>query len=109
MAGRPRPQASATLTPTWYVSAYLKWGGTYHYDYIRFPDRNQTFDAHLACLRIGTALNAKLSTNAFLQYNSAAAAFLANLRSRYTLQLSRGQRPVDRLQQRPQHGRRPLP
>lgn len=76
-------QASINLTPTWYVSPHLELGGTYRYDHIRFPERDQSFDAHLARLRIGTALNTKLSTNAFLQYNTAAAAFSANLRFRY--------------------------
>lgn len=47
------------------------------------PDRDQGFDAHLARLRIGTALNTKVSTNAFIQFNSATNTVSANVRFRY--------------------------
>ena len=40
-------------------------------------------DAHLFRVRIGTALNTRLSTNVFIQYNSVADAFSANVRFRY--------------------------
>ncbi len=71
------------LTPVWYVSPHLELTGEYHWDRVRFPDRNQGFDAHIARLRIGTALNTNLSTNAFIQYNSATEAVSANVRFRY--------------------------
>lgn len=76
-------QATVEVTPIWYVSPHLELSGSYQYDRIRFPDRDQRFDAHLARLRIGTALNTKLSTNAFLQLNSAAQGVFANVRFRY--------------------------
>lgn len=76
-------QATVEVAPTWYVSPHLELSGSYQYNRIRFPDRDQRFDAHLARLRIGTALNTRVSTNAFLQLNSAAHGLSANVRFRY--------------------------
>jgi hypothetical protein len=76
-------QATAEVSPIWYVSAHLELSGYYRFDRIRFPDRDQRFDAHLARLRIGTALNTKVSTNAFIQFNSTANTVSANVRFRY--------------------------
>lgn len=76
-------QLTLLLAPIWYVSRHLELRGDYVYNRVRFPDRNQRFDAHIVRLRIGTALNTKLSTNALIQYNSAQASLSANVRFRY--------------------------
>ncbi len=76
-------QATAGVSPILYVSPHLELSGFYRFDRIRFPDRDQGFDAHLARLRIGTALNTKVSTNAFIQFNSATNTVSANVRFRY--------------------------
>ncbi len=76
-------RTAVTLAPAWNVSRHLELGGTYLYNRTRFPDRNEQFDAHIARLRIGTALNTRVSTNAFLQFNSARSAVSANVRFRY--------------------------
>jgi hypothetical protein len=76
-------QATAQVSPIWYVSPHLELAGTYRFNRIRFPDRDQRFDAHLARLRIGTALNTEVSTNAFIQFNSATNTVSANIRFRY--------------------------
>ncbi len=76
-------QAAITLSPTWYVSKHFELTGDYEYNRIRFPDRDQRLDAHIARLRIGTALNTSLSANTFVQYNSAVNRFSANVRFRY--------------------------
>jgi hypothetical protein len=76
-------QATAEVAPIWYVSPHLELSGFYQFTRIRFPDRDQRLDVHLARLRIGTALNTKLSTNAFIQFNSTAHAVSANVRFRY--------------------------
>ena len=76
-------QARLVFTPTWYVSPHLELSGSYEYNRVRFSDRDQEFDAHLMRLRIGTALNTHLSTNAFLQYNSDRDVVSANIRFRY--------------------------
>jgi hypothetical protein len=71
------------LTPTWYVSKHLEFTAEYFYNRVRFDERGQQFNAHITRLRIGTALNTKLSTNAFIQYNSTIAQVSANIRFRY--------------------------
>ena len=76
-------QASVGVSPIWYISPHLELAASYRHTRVRFPDRDQAFNANLARLRIGTALNAKVSTNAFLQYNSAFDAISANIRFRY--------------------------
>ncbi|MFK7846385.1 MAG: DUF5916 domain-containing protein [Rhodothermales bacterium] len=76
-------QSSINIRPVWYISKHLELGGSYSFNHIEFPDRNQSFDVHVARLRIRTALNTKLSTNAFLQYNSVSNSFSTNVRFRY--------------------------
>jgi len=76
-------EATAGVSPVWYVSPHLELAGSYVYNRIRFPDRGESFDAHLARLRIGTALNTAVSTNAFIQFNSASHSVSANVRFRY--------------------------
>jgi hypothetical protein len=76
-------RSTVSIEPTWFVSRHLELTGEYEYSRIRFPDRDQRFDAHVARLRIGTALNTMLSANAFVQYNSTVDRFSTNLRLRY--------------------------
>jgi len=76
-------QVTLGVSPTWYVSPHLELTGSYQYSRIRFPDRDQKLDIHLARLRIGTALNTKVSTNAFVQFNSATHTASLNVRFRY--------------------------
>ncbi len=76
-------QLSMQVRPIWYISKYLELGGSYSFNYIEFPDRNQSFNVHIARLRIQTALNTRLSTNAFLQYNSVTHSISTNVRFRY--------------------------
>ena len=71
------------LSPTWNPSRHLELEGTYDANLVRFPERNQRFIAHVTRLRTQIALNKKVSTNAFLQYNSAASLATANVRFRY--------------------------
>ena len=69
--------------PVWYVSRHLELSASYRVTRICFPSRNDTFLAHLGRLRIGTALNAKLSANAFIQVNSVQHVTSGNVRVRY--------------------------
>ncbi len=70
-------------SPTWNLSRHLELGGTYQANLVRFPNRDQQFVAHVARTRIRVGLNKRLSTNAFLQYNSAADRATADVRFRY--------------------------
>jgi hypothetical protein len=71
------------LTPTWNLSRHLEIGGEYLYSRIRFPDRGQGADIHLAGLRLRTALDARASGNALVQYNSTTDRLEFNVRLRY--------------------------
>ncbi len=71
------------LTPTWNASRHLEIGGDYQLTALRFPVRNQQVNIQLARLRIRTALDARASANAFVQYNSTTDRVDLNLRLRY--------------------------
>lgn len=71
------------VSPTWNPSRHLELGGTYQANIVRFPERDQRFVAHVARTRVRIAVNKRLSTNAFLQYNSAASLVTADVRLRY--------------------------
>ena len=72
-----------SVKPTWNVSRYLEMSSTYEVNVIRFPERNQGFNAHVVRLRTRAALNTHISLNAFVQYNSANDRFSTNIRFRY--------------------------
>lgn len=74
---------SVTLTPNWYISKHLQLNLQYVYNHANFADRDELFKSHITRFSIGTALNRKISTNALVQYNSAADLFSANVRFRY--------------------------
>ncbi len=71
------------LVPVWNASRHLELSLQYEVDVVRFPDRDQGFDAHIARLRIGTALNTKFSVNAFVQGSNISDFAAANVRLRY--------------------------
>jgi hypothetical protein len=73
------------VSPTWNASKHLEIGGTYQLTRLRFPVRNQAVDIHLASLRIGTALNVRLSGTSMVQYNSTTDRLDLNLRFRYNV------------------------
>ncbi|WP_412061324.1 DUF5916 domain-containing protein [Rubrivirga sp. IMCC45206] len=76
-------RATAGVAPTWVVSKHLTLSGDYEVNRIGFPDRDQTFTAHVGRLRVRAALDTQWSLASFLQLNSAARAGLANVRLRY--------------------------
>ena len=76
-------RAQAILSPTWNASRHLELGGDYQVSLLRFPDRNQSTDIHVARLRIRTALDARMSANALVQYNSTSDRMDLNFRLRY--------------------------
>lgn len=74
---------SASVSPSWYVSRYFQVNLQYVYNYGEFKDRGQLMNFHIARLRIGTALDRKLSLNGLFQYNGAQDLFSLNARLRY--------------------------
>jgi hypothetical protein len=73
------------LTPTWNASRHLELGADYQLTALRFPVRDEAVDIHVARLRIRTALDARTSGNAFVQFNSTTNRLDANVRLRYAV------------------------
>ena len=71
------------VKPTWNVSRHLEMISEYEVNVVRFPKRNQGFNAHVVRFRTRAALNTQVSLNAFVQYNSASDRFSTNIRFRY--------------------------
>lgn len=76
-------RVSFSFRTSWNVSPHLEIEGSYTYNYVRFSKRDQTFNSHLALLRLGIPFNTEVSTNIFVQYNSASNSFSSNARFRY--------------------------
>ena len=76
-------RAQVILRPTWNATTHLELGGDYQFTRLRFDDRAQEADVHLVGLRIRTALDARASGNALVQYNSTTDALDLNVRLRY--------------------------
>ncbi|HSG47142.1 MAG TPA: hypothetical protein VLA43_04910, partial [Longimicrobiales bacterium] len=73
---------SLRLTPFWRPSRHLRVSGTYRLDRVRFPGRDQAFDAHVAALRLQLMFDRRLSASTLLQYNSTSDRVTANVRLR---------------------------
>jgi hypothetical protein len=76
-------RAQVLVTPTWNVSPHLELGADYQLSLLRFSDRDQAANIHVARVRARTALNARTSGNAFVQYNSTTDRLDFNVRLRY--------------------------
>ncbi|MGD2070200.1 MAG: DUF5916 domain-containing protein, partial [Gemmatimonadota bacterium] len=74
---------SATLSPRWRASPRLELSTDLEHSRLRFGSRRESFDAAVVRLRARIALDRHLSTETFIQYNSAAGALVGNLRARY--------------------------
>ena len=72
-----------SLSPSWYISKYLQLNLDYLYNYGVFKNRDALLNFHVLRLRIGTALDRKLSVNTLVQYNGAQDLFTVNARFRY--------------------------
>jgi len=74
---------SPSVQPKWNIGASLELGGLYQLDLIRFPDRMQSLNNHIAGIQALYMFSTKLSLSAFVQYNSAINKVLSNIRFRY--------------------------
>jgi len=74
---------SVSAEPSWSVSRYMTIGGFAEYNRVRFPTRDQRFDALISRLRLQLTFNTALSLLAFVQTNTATDAVIVNLRLRY--------------------------
>jgi len=73
------------VSPTWNLNRHLELGTDYQLNVLRFPARNESENIHLVRMRIRTALDAKASGNAFVQYNSTTDRLDFNIRLRYAI------------------------
>ncbi len=71
------------VRPNWNVSRFLEFNLRYQVDLVRFPERDEGFDAHIIRFRTRAALNTRLSFNAFVQFSNTANFGGANVRVRY--------------------------
>ena len=76
-------RANVGMSPVWNASRFLELNARYQVDFVRFPDRNQGFDAHILRLRSRASFNTKFSVNAFVQVSNASDYAAANVRFRY--------------------------
>lgn len=74
---------SPSIEPKWNIGTSMELGGLYRLDLIRFPDRNQSLNNHIAGIRALYMLSTRLSLSAFVQYNSAIHKIISNVRFRY--------------------------
>jgi len=74
---------SVFVRPTWSINSSFELSGTYNYNVLNFPGRDQSFTSHVGRLKALYMLNTKISASAFVQYNSAIDAVISNFRFRY--------------------------
>ncbi len=74
---------TASLGPTWNISKHFELEGSYIYNLSNAGINDEYFNMHVAQIRIRTALNTKLSANAFIQLNTVADIINSNIRIRY--------------------------
>lgn len=78
-------RVTGSVSPTWNVSKHLELEASYLYNRIDVEQTEDWFTVHVGQLRVRTALNTKLSTNAFMQFNSSADIMSTNIRFRYNI------------------------
>jgi len=74
---------SVEASPMLNLSASLQLSGTYQFNTVHFPDRNQSLQSHIARVNVLYMYSTKLSASAFVQLNNLNDAFIGNFRIRY--------------------------
>lgn len=69
--------------PEWAISKNVLLEAEYELNLVRFPDRDQEFDAHILRLRSQFALNTEVSLASFIQFSTASNFVTTNVRFRY--------------------------
>jgi hypothetical protein len=76
--------ASLSTGIDWNPSMHLFLGALYRLDAVEFPDRRQSFTAHVGRLRAEVMFTTKTSALGFVQFNSTQNAIIGNFRFHYT-------------------------
>jgi hypothetical protein len=76
-------RATVGVRPIWGISSDLTLSGYYQFNRVEFSARHQSLTAHIAQVRLLATLSTKFSASAFIQYNSAVDALVANVRLRF--------------------------
>jgi hypothetical protein len=71
------------VSPSWNVSKHLEVQLSWLYNLVKVPRSYGWFDAHVTQLKLNTAVNTHLSTNAFIQLNTSGNIISTNIRFRY--------------------------
>ena len=74
---------SINIAPRYKVSPHINLEGFYGYNKGEFPERGESFDSHLARVKLEYLMNTKFSASAYLQYNSLDEVFVPNVRIRF--------------------------
>lgn len=74
---------SVQASPMLNLSASLQLSGTYQFNTVHFPDRDQSLQSHIVRANILYMYSTKLSASAFVQLNNANDVFIGNFRLRY--------------------------
>jgi len=73
------------FSPTWNVSKYLELAGSYRFNRLEFPDRDQSASIHQIGVKSQVGFNTKVSLNSLLQFNTSSKRVESNVRFRYNL------------------------
>jgi len=76
-------RVSFSVSPSMSISSNLELSGTYQFNRILFPDRDQEFNPNIGQLRILAVLSSVFSATSFIQYSSADRKVITNVRFRY--------------------------
>ena len=74
---------SINIAPRYKVSPHVNLEGFYGYNKGEFSERGQSFNSHLARVKLEYLMNTKFSVSAYLQYNSLDEVFVPNVRIRF--------------------------
>lgn len=72
-----------STSPTWTLSPVVTLSGTYSFDRVDLPERDQTFMAHLVRLKAQFTFNRAWTFSSYVQMTTANDAAIANLRVRF--------------------------
>jgi hypothetical protein len=74
---------SIQLSPIYNISPSLTLSGSYEFNDVSFPDRNQAFIAQIARIKASIMFSTQFSISSFIQYNNLDNLFFGNIRLRY--------------------------